>query len=287
MDDFDDLRLDRTSADSDATPPPPPQPRWLRILVAVVLLAALAAVWFYLRQGSELDRADEQSGQPQRPPAAAPAAAAEEELPPLDATDALVRDLVRALSGHPTVAAWLTSDQLIRNFTVVVANIADGDTPSGHLNMIAPAGAFQIRRQGAANYMDTRNYARFDGHASAMDGLDPGGAARLYQKLEPRIDDAYREMAGPDADFDRTLQRAIVELLKTPVVEGDAALEPAKVGYAYRDATLESLSGAQRQLLRMGPRNVRLVQAKLRAIAVQLGIDEASLPTERVVRPER
>jgi hypothetical protein len=35
---------------------------------------------------------------------------------------------------------------------------------------------------------------------------------------------------------------------------------------------VESLSGAQKQLLRMGPENMRIVQNKLKDIAVQLGL---------------
>ena len=46
------------------------------------------------------------------------------DLPALDQTDPLVRNLVKQLSSHPSVAAWLTSDRLIRNFVAVVANVA-------------------------------------------------------------------------------------------------------------------------------------------------------------------
>ena len=41
---------------------------------------------------------------------------------------------------------------------------------------------------------------------------------------------------------------------------------------------LESLTNAQKQLLRMGPRNVKLIQAKLREVAVALGIPASRLP---------
>jgi hypothetical protein len=167
-------------------------------------------------------------------------------------------------------------------------NVADGDTPARHLNTIKPEGRFQTRRQRGNLYIHPQTYARFDGHAAAVSGLDPAGAARLYQTLKPRIEEAYRELAGPNASFDRTLERAIVQLLHTPIVEGDIAIEPRAVeGYTYADPTLESLSRAQQQLLRMGPENVRLVQEKLRAIARELGINETSLPGERVVQAVR
>lgn len=277
MADIDNLRL---SHGAEAAPPPPPQSRWLLIVAAVVLLLALAAVWFYLRRGPEavVGETEQSLTRPEaeaRPPAEPGPGV---DLPPLDDSDRLVRDLVRALSEHPIITAWLTTDQLLRNFVVVVHNIARGDTPSGHLNTIAPQGPFQIRQQGAVTYIDPRSYARFDPHAGAVSGLDARGTARLYATLKPRIDEAYREIAGADADFDRALQRAIVELLKTPAIEGDVAVMPSNVGYAYADPKLESLSHAQRQLLRMGPRNVRVVQEKLRAIARHLGMDEASLP---------
>jgi hypothetical protein len=42
--------------------------------------------------------------------------------------------------------------------------------------------------------------------------------------------------------------------------------------YVYSDPQLESLSAAQKQLLRTGPRNVRLVQARLREIAQHLAL---------------
>ena len=76
------------------------------------------------------------------------------------------------------------------------------------------------------------------------------------------------------------LERAIVELLRTPVVTGDVRLQPSPVTYAYADPRLESLSPAQKQLLRMGPRNVSIIKRKLREIATALGIPDSRLPAE-------
>jgi len=50
------------------------------------------------------------------------------------------------------------------------------------------------------------------------------------------------------------------------------------VAYEYADPRIQSLSSVQRQFLRMGPRNVKLVQAKLREIAPHLGIAPDALP---------
>jgi hypothetical protein len=108
--------------------------------------------------------------------------------------------------------------------------------------------------------------------------LDARGTARLYATLKPRIVDAYRELGHPDGNVDQAVEKAIIELLKTPLVEGDVALASKSVAYEFKDSRLQSLSPIQRQFLRMGPRNVRLIQAKLREIAPYLGIAAESLP---------
>ena len=108
--------------------------------------------------------------------------------------------------------------------------------------------------------------------------LDAEGAAKLYATLKPRIEEAYDDLGFPDTSFDEPLERAIVTLLQVPVLDEEPAVVARGVGYAYADARLENLTAAQKQLLRMGPRNVRLIQAKLEEIARALGIPAERLP---------
>jgi hypothetical protein len=198
-------------------------------------------------------------------------------LPALEATDAMVRQLVAGLSSHPVVAAWLTTDRLIVNFVVVTGRIADGKTPVAELKAIGPVAPFRARTSQGAITIDPSSYRRYDKYAQAVSAVDAQGAARVYQTLKPRVDEADRNFGG-SGNFDPELERAIVELLKVPVIEGDVALKQAGIGYAYADARLEGLSPAQKQLLRMGPENVRAIQGKLREIAIVLGIPDSRLP---------
>jgi hypothetical protein len=50
------------------------------------------------------------------------------------------------------------------------------------------------------------------------------------------------------------------------------------LSFAYADPRLESLSPVQKQFLRMGPRNVQAVQAKLREIATRLSLHPEGAP---------
>lgn len=199
-------------------------------------------------------------------------------VPPLDESDATVRTLVRALSAAPAVAAWLTADDLIRNFAVVVSGIAGGSTPRRPLAMLRPRSGFRTLERGGTLYVDPGTYTRYDAIADAASSIDPAAAAKLYATLKPRINQAYGELGLSDPSFDDVLRRAIVVLLKTPVVDQPQALVPRGIGYGYADDRLEDLSDAQKQLLRMGPRNARLIQERLRAIAFALGVAPGDLP---------
>src|SRR4029077_4662295 len=96
--------------------------------------------------------------------------------------------------------------------------------------------------------------------------------------LKPRIKEGYVRATSGDDSFDPVLERAIVELLRVPVVDGEVELYPHGTVWAFGDPHLQDLSAAQKQLLRMGPQNVRTVQSKLREIAASLGIPASRLP---------
>ncbi|HET7619325.1 MAG TPA: DUF3014 domain-containing protein [Vicinamibacterales bacterium] len=277
MADIADLRLSKPG-DPRVTPPRRGGRAWLPIAIIVLVLAGVAAyVWWPRRQAPPSQVAVQQTTTPTRPaPVAVPPA--DIDVPALDETDPLVRQLVSQLSSHPKVAAWLTTDHLIRNFTVVVANIAEGKTPATHLRTIRPDGAFSVQDTGTQTIIDPASYRRYDGYADAFAALDPEGAARLYATLKPRITEAYRDLGYPEGDFDTTLARAIGILLRTPVIDDPIVLRRKSVTYAFADPDLEALAPVQRQFLRMGPRNVRMIQQKLREIARYVGIDPDNLP---------
>jgi hypothetical protein len=257
----------------------PPSGVWASVALLIAAAGAAAYIAFRWRPAPALT------------PTSAPTAAARPEpslggkaepvsIPPLDASDAVVRTLVRALSESPAVATWLSTDGLIRNLAVVAANIADGATPAKHLKTLRPSSPFDIVERRGVAYIDSRSFDRYAVIADAVASIDPAGAARIYAIIKPRVEEAHRELGFPDQSFDRTLQRAIVSLLHTPVLDGPVALKPKGIGYAFADERLERLTAAQKQLLRMGPRNVRIIEDRLRRIALALGVPADELPSE-------
>jgi hypothetical protein len=282
MEPLDDFRLGSESAPPDDTEPDRGSraPLWIAIALLVVIAVVLSVVW-YRRASTETKRpAAEQAksaaqSDPHEPlgPAVQPI-----DLPPLVLTDPLVRELLGRLSSSPTLAAWLATDGLIRAFVVSVENVSDGQTPAKHVRALAPRSPFRTVNEGPSIVVDTRSYSRYDGLANAAASMDAAGLARIYSIVKPRLMEAYQELGHPDGDIDRAVERAIVLLLQTPVVDEPVALRSRVLSYKYEREDLEALSPAQKQLLRMGPRNIRVVHDQLRAVARELGIPFSRLP---------
>lgn len=261
--------------------PAPGRPVWPWLAVAVLLVAAAIAVYIVMGRTRDTRPAAapaQRSAAPQTATRPLGGEAAAIDVPSLDQSDPVVRELVRQITSHPRIAAWLATDGLIRAFTVGIENVARGVTPAARFRVLRPASGFETVARDGAVRVSPRSYERYDDLADAMASIDPAGAARLYGTLKPRLEEAYRDLGYPDTPFDATLERAIVVLLRTPATDGAVRLAPKGIGYGYADPALEGLSAAQKQLLRTGPRNVRLIQSSLRRIALALGIPAERLP---------
>lgn len=150
--------------------------------------------------------------------------------------------------------------------------MAEGATPARHLGTLSPREPFLTAGGRRRPVVDPRSYARYDVIADAFDSVDLAGGTRLYTQLEPLLAEAYQDLGHPEASFREALGRAVRQILDTPVIDREIALVSRSVAYEYADASLETLTPVQRQALRMGPRNLRLVQRKLRELADGVGL---------------
>jgi len=190
----------------------------------------------------------------------------------LKTSDTVIRELVAQLSSRPELAAWLVNEDLVRRFVASVDNMSEGASPRQHLEFMAPDGAFQVQERGDRLVVASASYDRYDNAAAVIDSLDTPGTAALYRELKPLIDEAYAEISPRGANFDDRLAEVFDQLLAVPVLSGDVEVEQKVVTYTYADPRLEGMTAAQRQLLRMGPDNVAMTQAKIREIRAALGM---------------
>lgn len=203
----------------------------------------------------------------------------------LDKSDPVLRNEARNISSHPQIEDWLNKPNLVRKFVGATDNVVDGLSPRSFLSFLAPRGRFEVYEKYGSSYLDPNCYSRYNKVADVVSSLSTQECLKLYRELKPLIQEAYAQLGYPNKDFNATLQVAVVELLETPIVEGDIMLEQRVVTYKMVDPKLENLSPAQKHLLRMGPKNVRKIQDKLREVARALGISEDKIPKSKVYVP--
>jgi Protein of unknown function (DUF3014) len=240
--------------------------RWI-IVVVLAAVAVGVGAWLLTRGHGEVTTAQVPT------PATPPEQPAAEALPPKDQTDPVVRETISQLCAAPGLAALLVSDDLVRRVVTAVDNVSRGEAPTSQLPSLAPSGPFKVVRHGRRLVVDPRGYQRWNRVTSVLAAVDMRRCAGVFAKLSPMFTRAYAEIGPRGRTFDDALSQAIKRLTAVPVPKGDLVVVQ-HVTYRYEDPTLEALPAADKQLLRLGPKNMQLVQQKLRELASALKLPE-------------
>ncbi len=254
-----------------APPPATPRKRPVGLIIAVVALLG-AGVWYSVQRMKVNDPPPATPPAPELAKVAEAGTPAPQAPPSVAEGDARVRALIGPLSQDPDLAKWLELEGLLQRFTTAVTNIADGESPRLVLSFLAPTEGFKVVETPGKITIDPQSYARYDAVARVLGSVDVTGARSAWVELKPLVDRVYAEIAPPGRTFEQTLNQAIQSLLAVPVPEGDVELVPKGGLYAFADPKLEGLSPAQKHLLRMGPRNMQLVQRRLTELHTALSL---------------
>ncbi len=278
---LDDLPLDTGHGDSTTVAPSAPSSPGPRVGLFVVLAAGVlaAGTWVYVSR---------QRAATAVPPGTTGASAVTSEsvtdtpsvapaLPPLEQMDPYVRELFASLGSHPFLLQWLATDDLVGGIATAIDRLAQGQSPARDLAVLRPMSGFAVTRRDGVVQTAPVSHARYSPLADAVANIDSGMLATAFTTLRPRIAEAYARQGHPDGGVDDAVARAIAVVTSTPDVPEDAALVPGKGGYAYANPTYEQLPPAQKQLIRMGPQQLR----RLRDAARRFGDALAAMPAPR------
>jgi hypothetical protein len=200
------------------------------------------------------------------------------DLPPLNESDAPLRQEALEITTHADFYTWVAPDELIRRFVAVVDNLAAGNSPARELEFIAPNKKFSATVNKDRQWVThPKSFARYHPIANLFNSLNVESSLGLLRRWYPLFQEAYVELGYPDREFKEVLQRAIDELLATPSLEKSPILVQRTGRYDYEDPLLEGRSPAQRQLLRMGSKNVKTIKAKLREFRAGLANEVESI----------
>ena len=260
------------------------------IIILILLIAGFGVYYLFIAdRGKPPASAEplptEKIGRPEKE-AEGPGGAAGVNVP-LDQSDEVVRKSAGDLSSNAVLGQWLKSRDLVRRFVAAVDAIANGQSPRPQADFFVLKAAFPVLQKNGRTLLDPAGYDRYNVVADVFDSMGATACAKLYRDFQGPIEQAYRELGYPAGGFHKTLFRAILEILRTPVVDAPIVLEKRVASYVFTDPKLEELSPAQKHLLRMGPENLQLIQSKLRELALAVGFAETQLPKARSQTPAK
>ncbi|WP_100658478.1 DUF3014 domain-containing protein [Alteromonas flava] len=188
----------------------------------------------------------------------------------IDTSDAAITSALLEIADTPVIGRFLVDDSLLQRFVVTVSNLASEDIAPNHQLLEAPQQSFKVYRQADREWIDAASYKRYTPYVDALETLENEKLLSLYQRYESDIKQSFSEIAQPGQEFDEMLVEAINVLLDTPEIPTPVEVYRDSVMYKYKDERIENLSLPQKQMLRLGPDNMRRVKAKLRELKNQL-----------------
>lgn len=190
-------------------------------------------------------------------------------LPDLLSSDNVFRQALIKLS--PGFAQWLNSDQLIRKYVLIANDFAQGLRISNHMSFLRLAEPFAVEQGENGLHIVPKSFQRYNKLAQAIQVINVKAAVEVYQKFRPLMLQVFAEFNYPrDITLESIVKKAAAEILAAPALEGQVNLIRPSVYYKFADAELEALNPIQKQMIRMGSENTKIIQNKCREFLVEL-----------------
>jgi hypothetical protein len=244
-----------------------------RIFVAAAILAAAAAIGYYLLR--------ERFAPPPMPPASVPRAAPAPAAPPrpqypigadakplpkLGESDATLREALAALIDARTLDKLFDLQDGVRRIVATVDNLPR-ETLARRIDPVNPVGGtLATTGKEAALAIGPKNAARYAPFMRLVEAADTKKLVATYAHLYPLFQQAYVELGYPNGYFNDRLVEVIDHLLEAPEPKGVVKLTTPHVLYEFADPDLEAMSAGRKIMVRVGPENEAKLKAKLREL---------------------
>jgi hypothetical protein len=190
----------------------------------------------------------------------------EPEPMPLDMSDLAVKAAVVGAIRSEQITRLLVDEALLQKFVINVNNLANQEITLKDNLVVPPQRGFSVYKQADRIWIDRSSFQRYTPYVDAIETADAEELVNIYERYKPTLTEKFTEIARPGDELDETLIRAIDELLDTPSVPVPIEVYSDSVMYKFADAKIEALSEPQKQMIRMGPDNMRRMKDVLRDV---------------------
>ena len=193
------------------------------------------------------------------------------ELPPEptvteETADTYARESIESVNGGKALAQFVAGDYIVERAVAIVDALRRGEVPYKLLPVGVPQ---RPSRSATTDFGDNGSiwFSRYDGFAQWVNGIDVLAIVKLLNDYEQIATEALSRMGVGDFDIRSAVLAATTEILATPIAPQSPELMKREANWVYMDPELEALSSLQKQVLRMGPENSEIVQAKARELS--------------------
>ena len=201
--------------------------------------------------------------EPTRQPPPPPPAPVEEPLPQLEESDDAVRDALGDIPLGTAGQQYLIPGNIIERSASLVYLMAQGDVPYKLLPVSRPKAAFPVSDDGTQVVSDPAGSERYDSLTEWLESLDLASLLSSLKWFIPLFREAWSYYGEDPAAFDMAVVMALDLVIATPEVDlSEAGLIRREVVWIFEDPAIEGLAPIQKQVLRMGPENAKILKAK-------------------------
>ena len=185
------------------------------------------------------------------------------DLPPLGNSDGIFRkDILNLSSGF---SPWLSMENIIKTWMIATNDFSQNLRPYKHFRQFKLSQPFQVATDDSGMYITEQSYQRYNGLASAVRAVNVGSSLKLYEKYRPLLQQVFATFDYPEQyHLEDVINKAASSILQAPILEGKIRVIKPTVYYKFSEQKIEMLSPVQKQMIRMGPENTRIIQTKLR-----------------------
>ena len=198
---------------------------------------------------------------PEPPPA--PTEPIEEPLPRLEESDDAVRDALGDIPLGTAGQQFLMPGNIIERSASLIYLMAQGDVPYKLLPVSRPKATFPISDDGTQVITDPAGFERYDALTQWLESLELKPLLSSLEWFIPLFREAWSYYGEDPAAFDMAVVMTLDLVIATPEVDlSEAQLIRKEAVWIFEDPAIEGLAPIQKQVLRMGPENAKILKAK-------------------------
>ena len=188
--------------------------------------------------------------------------------PPItaDTADEEARRVVDNLNAGNPAAQFVAGDYVVERAVALADHLRRGEVPYTLIPVSRPKQPFKILDDGLRVTIHPDSFERYDPFAQWIDGIDAEALVATYRKFSTVAAGALSAMGVTDVSINEVALAAVTEVISVPNVDLSAELMKQEANWVYVDPELEAMPALHKQIVRMGPINMELVQSKAREI---------------------